>query len=440
MGNILGQWRQYARALVLTVLTIGAMTYLRHPDFAETSRPAKEAIATIPSARDGKPMSLAQSTVAGPIASQSWVEDAKNDETRTQRQQAVPVALRHMLPVGIKGLFLLIMVLGLFAGDGNHLHSWSSILVQDIIVPLRKTPLTPGQHLCLLRLAVVVVGFFAFFFSAFNPLTVSIPMWWAITGVLYHGGAGAIIIGGLYWRRGTTVAAWCAVLSGSIISVTAYLLSYNWKAIIAGLPVHDGWVRIRGVPMPEVLPNFAWISFGCWILAVVLYISVSWLTSRRPFDLDEMLHRKSKLHDDTAQESTGRRPSLLQRLIGVDEHFTRADRWAAGFIFWWSVAMVGVFLVLLGRQYVLPGVLQMAGWDESRALAVRMTTPQWTQYWWWMGYVVPGLFAVVTLVWFTIGGVRDIRSFFRVLATRDRDARDDGTVAGQHNLDDEAGL
>jgi SSS family solute:Na+ symporter len=439
MGNVLGQWRMYVRLLVLTALTIGAMVYLRHPDFVQKSQPAKDAIAAIPSARDGKPVPLSVSTAAGPIGSQTWAEDKKNDSTNTQRQQAVSVALRYMLPAGVKGLFLLIMILGLFAGDGNHIHSWSSIFVQDIIVPLRKEPLSPKTHLLLLRLAVVMVALFAFLFSVYNPLTVSIPMWWAITGVLYHGGAGAIIIGGLYWRRGTTLAAWVSVVSGSVLSVAAYLLNYNWKKIIALLPpVKDGWTQFLGIPLPEVLPNFAWITFCLWILGIVLYVVISLLTCRQPFDLDELLHRKSKEHDDTAVEASGPKPKLLQRLIGIDEHFTRTDRWVSSFIFWWSMALVVIFLAMVGWHYLLPEALKMVGWDEARALSVRMTTPQWTQFWLWMGYIIPGLFSVVTLVWFTIGGFNDMRKFFHILSTRQRDARDDGTVHGHHNLDDEA--
>jgi hypothetical protein len=43
----------------------------------------------------------------------------------------------------------------------------------------------------------------------------------------------------------------------------------------------------------------------------------------------------------------------------------------------------------------------------------------------------------VTLVWFTIGGLIDLRAFFHALKTMKRDARDDGRVVAHHNLADE---
>ena len=73
-----------------------------------------------------------------------------------QKQMTVPIALSHLLPVGIKGLFVAIMIMGLVAGDSGHLHSWGSIFVQDVILPLKKKAMSPTQHIWALRLAVMV--------------------------------------------------------------------------------------------------------------------------------------------------------------------------------------------------------------------------------------------------------------------------------------------
>jgi hypothetical protein len=50
---------------------------------------------------------------------------------------------------------------------------------------------------------------------------------------------------------------------------------------------------------------------------------------------------------------------------------------------------------------------------------------------------LPFVVAIGTLVWFTAGGVRDIRDFFIALRTQVRDHRDDGRVVAGHNLADE---
>jgi hypothetical protein len=44
------------------------------------------------------------------------------------------------------------------------------------------------------------------------------------------------------------------------------------------------------------------------------------------------------------------------------------------------------------------------------------------------GIAVPCIIAFGTLIWFGIGGVRDIRAFFIALRTMKRDVADDGRV------------
>lgn len=60
----------------------------------------------------------------------------------------------------------------------------------------------------------------------------------------------------------------------------------------------------------------------------------------------------------------------------------------------------------------------------------------WSGYWFLYSVVIPLLLAVVGTIWFTRGGVRDLRRLFAALKTVDRNALDDGTVVNHHNLDD----
>src|SRR5881392_274680 len=83
MGGILGEWRGQARLLMLLLLCICAVTYMKHPAFAQQATGIRQTIGTI------------------------------NDDY-LQKQMTVPVALRYLLPVGLKGLFCSIMIMGLF--------------------------------------------------------------------------------------------------------------------------------------------------------------------------------------------------------------------------------------------------------------------------------------------------------------------------------------
>ena len=49
-------------------------------------------------------------------------------------------------------------------------------------------------------------------------------------------------------------------------------------------------------------------------------------------------------------------------------------------------------------------------------------------------YLIVG---VVIAFWFGIGGIKNCLEMFRLLKTAIRDDRDDGTVVGHHNRDEE---
>jgi SSS family solute:Na+ symporter len=385
MGYVLGNWRTYARMLMVLVLGVCAVTYLKHPDFAQSAIPINQEIASI-------------------------------DDPYLQKQMTIPVALSYLLPAGIKGLFCAMMVMGLFAGDAGHMHSWGSILVQDVISPLLKRPMTQRQHMLALRLSVVLVAVFAFVFSLLFKQTQYIALWWALTSGVFVCGAGAVIIGGLYWRKGTTQGAWAAQIIGSVCAVVGILVTNRdiWGAFVHVVgPGPDG---TAGMPLP---PKFWFNGMQMALLAatvaVIAYVAVSLLTWERDFDLDRMLHRGKY----AVEPLDGARPPLPwhkrirpSNLIGYDENFTFRDKLAAGGIFWFAMFLVAVNLIVTAWN------LGFHWWPVS----------WWSHYWLVFGVVLPFVVAVGTLVWFGIGGTKDIIDLFASLRTMKRDARDDGRV------------
>ena len=179
MSGVLGHWRGYARSVMLLVVTLSAVAFIRDADFASAASPAHQALAS--------------------------VQDAQ-----IRKQVTIPVALRYLLPMGIKGLFCGVMVMGLMASDITHIGTWAGILIQDVVLPLRKQQPRPRQHIWLLRCAIAGVATFAFLFSALFRQTQYIAIWMNVSAGVFMAGAGAVIIAGLYWRRGTTLAAWAS--------------------------------------------------------------------------------------------------------------------------------------------------------------------------------------------------------------------------------------
>ena len=362
MGNVLGRWREFSKLLTMTLLALCAVTFMRHPDFSGES-----------------------------AGIQGILDQISNPQIREQMR--VPTALSVLLPAGIKGLLCAIILTGIFGGDTTHLHSWGSMFVQDIVLPLRKKPLSPQQHIRCLRFAMFGVAVFAFLFGTFFSQTEYVAMWFRVTMAIYVGGAGSVIVGGLYWKKGTTAGAWAAMLTGSLLSVGGIVI----RQIIPGFPL-----------------NGMQISFFATLLAIAVYIVVSLLTRKEDFNLDRMLHRgKYAVQEDQVPEvsAPARKRLLWSRLIGINEKFSRADRWISGSVFWWSVFWVLVLIVGSIWNLVRP-------WSNA----------VWSEFWWWAAVMIPLGISIVTTVWFTIGVMRDLRRFFNEIQTERVDVHDNGTV------------
>src|SRR5688572_4474928 len=226
-----------------------------------------------------------------------------------QNQLRTPTALGLMLPPVIRGMFAAIMLFALISTDCTMMHSWGTIFVQDIVVPLRKKPMETRQHVNLLRVAVVGVAIFAFLFSALLPQQTYILMFLAITTAV-TAGLGACIIGGFYWKKGTTAAAWAAMIGGAVVAVVGETMTQTWKSslypwLAASAP---GFIDSANYVLRDVIsatiPNLnwsvnpneffmnrMWIGFFAAVVAIVSYVAVTYLTYRQPFNLDRMLHR-----------------------------------------------------------------------------------------------------------------------------------------------------
>jgi SSS family solute:Na+ symporter len=312
----------------------------------------------------------------------------------------IPIAVEHMLPAGIKGILCVILLMGVFGGDGTHLHSWGSIFIQDVVVPLRKKPFPPKEHIRLLRFSMIGVALFAFAFGCLFKQTEYVMMWWAVTEALYVGGAGVAIIGGLYWKKGTTQGAWAGLISGSTL-------------VTGGIVARQIWGE--GFPL-----NGIQIGFVGSLAACAIYAVVSLLTCKKDFDMDRMLHRGVYAVDSEKKFETHSKTKVTWgKLIGLDEHFTFGDKLVAGGLFGWSMIWFGVFVV--GTIWNL-----IAPWPIS----------VWSQFWFVVGIGVPIFFAFATAIWFTWGGIRDMRVFFKRLKEERVDAFDNGMVVNHQNLDD----
>jgi SSS family solute:Na+ symporter len=363
-------------------------------------------------------------------------EISRISNPQIQQQMTIPIALSHLLPAGVKGALCVILLMGVFGGDSTHLHSWGGLFIQDVLVPLRKKPFGPKQHVRLLRLSMAGVAVFAFIFGSLFQQTEYIMMWWSVTMAVFVGGAGSAIIGGLYWKKGTTAGAWAGLFAGSGLSLCGIIARQplcgqalqwgnDWLSV-SGFGTH----RAMGFLLDHVGNKFPLngveISFFATLTAILLYAVVSLLTHKEDFNMDRMLHRGSYATVSPAgventQEVQPARRGWIKRLAGVDECFSLGDKWIAGLLFGWSMLWFTIFVT--GSIWNL-----LAPWPES----------VWASYWHVVGIGIPIFFALITAVWFTWGGLRDMRVLFRRLREQKINHLDDGTVINHQNLDETA--
>jgi SSS family solute:Na+ symporter len=378
MGKIISGWRVYSQTLMFTILGLAAVALLHAPAAANPDTDTD--------------------WTAASVAAHAKIDAISALEGRQiGGQMTVPVAISHILPVGAKGCFVAIMLFMMIACDVTYLHSWGSILVQDVLLPIRGKHLEPNEHLTWLRLSIFGVAIFVFFFSLYVPIVDYIFFFMNITGAIYMGGSGAVIIGGLYWSRATTSGAWAAMFVGSGLAV----LGFTLPMFVESFPLNGNWMMLIAM-----------------LAGIAAFITVSRLTCRDPHDMNKLLHRGSyAVADDRVDQAiaASQIPRWKRVLLGYDENFTRGDRALSFMLFGWTISILAVFAVITLTN-VLFGV--------------------WGERGWWRYFVInnvylPLVVGVITTIWLTAFGLRDLRKLFTRLRTLRSDATDDGLVSAE---------
>jgi SSS family solute:Na+ symporter len=396
MATVLEGWRWRVLLLVALIVPISVRTFLEHPSFAEASAGVSAALDAIP-------------------------------EKGYRAEQRVPVALGAMLPAGVRGLMACALYCAYLAVDNSYLHSWGAIFVQDVVMPIRsrlfgERPMSSWLQVTLIKVSVLHIALFAFVFGLVYRPNQYVAMWAAITASVFVAGAGSVIIGGLYWKRGSAKAAWGAMLVGIVLSTYGILCKDETvKAAI------ESWMKDGTIGMLAPLARFTlWINGNGWLSGQVLgfiaaaasigvYTGMS-LAGRHPdFDLDRMLFRGRHREllppsERDFREDTGAGPPSWMRKLGFTREYSKVDTWITWItvswpLFWTAVLVVGSLISLSG--------------------GISKTT--WISFWHFYTWAIFGVGCVI-VVWFTIGGFRDLGRMYAHLRRYAADERDDGSV------------
>jgi SSS family solute:Na+ symporter len=199
-----------------------------------------------------------------------------------------------------------------------------------------------------------------------------------------------VIIGGLYWKRGTTAAAWSALITGSVVAV-------------------------GGIIVKQLDPEFFINGQQFWGLAMLssslIYILVSLLDRKGGFDMDRMLHRgQYAIKEET--RIVDEVPVKGLRMLGMGKEFTRGDKIIYVGAYTWTFAWTVVFVI---GSYV--------------NLTTEVSDSAWMSF--WRAFIMINIVvSALVIVWFGIGGTKDLKDMLHRLGTMTRDHRYDGFVVG----------
>ena len=472
MAGILGAWRNGFAYVMLALMALFMITVMQGSRFSDEARNVRVALvdkvaeetvsdpavkqdiikkaASIPTAKHvigiDKPYSQKHNPDIPYLdAVHQQLKDTPEGNTTFQKfrtlyyQMMAPTLLRKKLPVGIMGLFLLLMVMLMLSTDDSRILNASSTLLQDVVMPFRQKPLQPKQHLFWLRIVSVLVCVFFLVTSLFFAQIDYIMMFITIMLGLWLGAAGPIMIGGLYTRWGTTTGAFCALIVGSGTTLTGMILQRTWSGHVYPWLETSGYSKYVSTFLDGVTalcsPFVVWKmnpvkfpvnSYEIYFMAMMFgcgaYIIGSLLPCRKPFNLDRMLHR-GEYSDGESQESkspwTWR--NIYGKLIGIDDEYTTGDKVIAWSVFGYAVVFQ-FFITFIG-------VLIWNAIDP-------WPTAWWSWYFFIMLFVVGITIGSVSTVWFMIGGFIDLRRLFKDLGKRVDNPLDDGWVEGHVSLSD----
>ena len=401
-------------------------------------------------ARERKTAELDAAGVVGEAREKALIdaEGKANDAFQQCRtlyyQQNLSVTMRALLPPGLFGLFALLLFLAMLSTDDTRIYSAALTLAQDVVLPLKKKPFTPRGHLWMIRIVSICIGVFFLAGSYWMKQMDYYNMFVVLVCAMWEGGAGAIMTFGLYTRVGTTAGAWTALVTSVSLSVSYVFVQLKWAETVYPAIAKAGLVEsfdraLRWLSSPFE-PYIHWqmdavkcpvnaieFNFFLSVLCVILYLGVSRLTCRKPFNLDRMLHRgKYGLGEKREIKQKWTLRTVFSNLIGITPEYTRGDKAIA-----W-----GVFLY----SFVYGFVLAFAGvvvWNVIHPWPVKW----WCWYFVIQFFVIPCILACFTTVWFGVGGFFGLRQLFRDLAARkDTNDLDDGRVEGNMSLADKAEL
>jgi solute:Na+ symporter, SSS family len=475
MASILGAWRGQISTIFYVLIALTVITLMNHRSFSSEAKDVRDnvsaniskelisdqaqrasfnqAIQSVPEQKHkigiDPPLSQDKNldTPVLQVAHKKLVElngaaggNEKFQQYRTLfHQEMLATSMRKLLPTGLLGLFMLLLVLAMISTDNTRIYSAAVTVAQDVILPLKKKSFTLKQHVWVLRLVSISIGVVFVFCSTFMAQLDYINLFVTIMCSMWLGGCAPVMIFGLYSRFGTTAGAFTSLIAGMLLSLEAILIKRNWADMVYPWLNDNGFIEPVGNFLTTVSsplnPYIVWnmnpvkfpinsyeIFFLISLFTLFLYIVVSYFTMKKPFNLERMLHRgKYNIDGEIKEDVKFRFHHIFRKILGITKDYTTGDKVIAyaffiqSFVWGFLCAFVGVVI-----------------WNSI--------TP-WPLEWWGTYFfiillAIPLCLTIISVFWFGIGGAIDLFRLFRDLKARVANPLDNGQVEGHVSLAD----
>lgn len=204
----------------------------------------------------------------------------------TDGDQAFPELISHLLPIGLKGLFLAAFLAALMSSIDSYLNSASTIVTNDFYKRFYRKDASDESLLKIGRLVTFILVLWAIGFSFFL-MTRSEGIYTIFQTLMafFQGPAFAILLTGLLWKRATGIAAFIGFVVGVCFSITLFTL--NHEVVYTSLGID---------PLFQISEPFLYFSIWAFVVSFSLIVIISFLTKPEPAEKIEGLVFGTKSH------------------------------------------------------------------------------------------------------------------------------------------------
>jgi solute:Na+ symporter, SSS family len=147
---------------------------------------------------------------------------------------ALPTMLVRILPAGLIGLVTVGFISASMSTYSSYLLAFSSILLQDVVAPRLKTPLSGTRRVQLMQAGVLVIGVLIYLWGSFYHPSESVFRYITLTGSLSYAAMLTTLVGGIYWKSASVTGVYYA-FAGSAIPPIVCLAFPSLTPTFAGL-------------------------------------------------------------------------------------------------------------------------------------------------------------------------------------------------------------